>query len=319
MLGVFLDKQTVGSDDLDFSSLNDALPEWRYYDVTPDDHVAKRVAGAQVVVSNKALLTADVLEKTRSLQLVCVAATGTNNVDVDTAEALGVTVCNVRAYATSSVAQHVFTLILALSRKLLPYNELVRQGQWQKSENFCLLDYPISDLAGKTMGIVGYGELGHAVSNLAKAFGMEVLIARRPATIAIAGDGRLPLDEILPVVDVLSLHCPLTDQTRGLIDDAALATMKSEAILINTARGGIVDEGALATALREGRLGGAGVDVLTTEPPKSGNKLLTGDIPNLIVTPHIAWASRRSRQRLIDEVAKNITAYVNGEPRNKIV
>jgi glycerate dehydrogenase len=317
MLGVFLDGGSLDLGDLDFGHLQAVLPRMRVYPQTGPDELAERLAGAEVVISNKVVLGASALEGADSLKLVCVAATGTNNVDLAAARARGITVCNVRAYGTASVVQHVFSLITALSNNLLSYYRAVREGRWQQSEQFCLMDYPIRELAGKVMGIVGYGELGRAVAQVAEAFGMRVMIARRPGE-EDDRPGRVALDELLGQVDVLSLHCPLTEQTRGLIGAAELARMKPDALLINTARGGLVDEPALAAALREGRLGGAGFDVLSVEPPKQGNPLLAADIPNLILTPHMAWASRESRQRLLDQVADNIEAFMRGRPQNVV-
>jgi len=314
--GVFLDRDSVDRGDLDLSGLQASLPEWRLHGASTHDQVAARIATAAVVVSNKVLLDQAALRHAPGLKLICIAATGTNNVDLDAARALGMTVCNVRAYATPSVVQHVFGLLLALSMRLLDYRRLVRQGGWQTSSQFCRMDFPIRELAGKTLGIVGLGELGRAVAQAATAFGMEVLVAQRPG--GPPQPGRVALDDLLGRVDVLSLHCPLTPETHGLIGARELALMKPDAVLINAARGGIVDERALAEALRAGRLGGAGVDVLSEEPPVHGNPLLADDIPNLIVTPHVAWASRESRQRLVDQLAANVRAFLDGTPRNVV-
>ncbi len=314
---VFLDLDTVDRGDLDLSPLHQAYPHWRLYGATTPDRVSEHLRGAELVVSNKVVLDRSALS-TPGLRLVCIAATGANNLDLTAARELGIAVCNVTGYATAAVLQHVFALILALTTRLPGYQELIRTGAWQRSEQFCLLDLPIREIAGKTLGIVGYGELGRAVARVAEAFGMQVLIAQRPG-IGRAQTGRPPLEELLPRVDVLSLHCPLTDNTCGLIGKQELALMKKDALLINTARGGIVEEEALARALREGRIGGAGIDVLRQEPPTAGNPLLVTDLPNLIVTPHIAWASRESRQRLLDEVAENIRAFLAGCPRNRLV
>jgi glycerate dehydrogenase len=314
--GVFLDRNTVDRGDLDTTAIRRALPEWRWFDTGDPTPIPERVAGAQVVVSNKVVLDSGLLARAQGLRLICVAATGTNNVDLAAARAQGIAVSNVRAYATPAVVQHVFSLLLALSTRLLDYHKAVREGAWQQAPFFCLLDFPIRELRGRTLGIVGLGELGRAVAGVAEAFGMEVLVALRPGS--PPEPGRVPLDALLPQVDVLSLHCPLTPETRGLIGERELALMKRDAILINTARGGIVDEAALAGALRSGRLGGAGVDVLSVEPPAHGNVLLEPGIPNLLVTPHVAWASRESRQRLLDQVALNIASFVQGTPRNLV-
>ena len=316
MHGVFLDRGSLGDDGVDFSGFDRTLPQWEYHPATPPDAVARRIAAAHVVVTNKVPVDGDAMAGAKHLRLVCVTATGTNNIDMDAARRLGITVCNVPGYATNSVVQLVFALLLALYTHLPAYHRAVRDGHWQRSEQFSLLDYPIHELAGKVMGIVGYGELGRAVAHVAAAFGMEVVVAQRTG-----GGGqpdRLPLAQLLARVDVLSLHCPLTPRTRGLIGERELSGMKPSAVLINTARGGIVDEAALAKALRGGVIAGAGVDVLTQEPPAAGNPLLASDVPNLIVTPHIAWASLEARQRLMDEVTRNIQAFIDGQPRNRI-
>jgi glycerate dehydrogenase len=312
--GVFLDRKTMHPQDLDFGALDDTLAEWRYYDTTTPEQLDERLRDATVVVANKVFLDDETLARADRLRLVCVAATGVNNIDLDAAQRLGLPVCNVRAYGTPSVAQHVFALILALATRLFDYRDAVRSGRWPDSELFCLLDHPIVELSGKVLGIVGYGELGRAVGRLAEAFGMSLLVAERRGNIPRAG--RLPLEAVLRRCDVLSVHCPLTAETRGLIGSDELALLKPSAFLINTARGGIVDERALARALRDRRLAGAGVDVLSEEPPPKEHVLLAPDIPNLLVTPHVAWASRQARQRALDQVALNIASFFRGEPRN---
>jgi len=316
MLGVFLDLDSLCRGDLDLTVLESVLPDWRFYGYTHPDELEQRLAEATVVVSNKVPLLAGHLARAEETRLICVSATGTDNVDLDAARARKIDVCNVRGYATASVTQHVFSLILALITRLPDYHQAVRTGQWQNSRHFCLLDYPIAELAGKTLGIIGYGVLGKAVADIARAFGMQIMIAARPGTSAY--EGRIALDELLSRVDILTIHCPLASNTRDLIGKRELANMKQGALLINAARGGIVDEGALANALREGHLGGAGVDVLSVEPPREGNPLLAQDIPNLIITPHIAWASLEARQRLVDEVAGNIRAWLSGQARNLV-
>ncbi|MHB8473517.1 MAG: 2-hydroxyacid dehydrogenase [Gammaproteobacteria bacterium] len=317
MLGVFLDRDTVDRGDLDLGPLAAALPDWRLHDFSRPAQVAERLAEASVAVTNKVLLDAMTLAAAPALRLICVTATGTNNVDLEAARQCGITVCNVRGYATPAVVQHVFALILALTTRLFDYQRDVTAGRWQDSPYFCLLDHPIRELAGRSLGIVGYGELGRAVAHVAGAFGMRVLIAQSRVGPPCAE--RLPLDELLTTVDVVSLHTPLTPQTRGMIGAPQLALMKADALLINTARGGLIDEWALADALRAGRLGGAGIDVLAEEPPHSDSPLLAADIPNLIVTPHIAWASREARQRVVNEIAANVQAFLAGTPRNVVV
>jgi len=320
--GVFLDTGSLNAGepdkpDLDFSAIK-ALPiRWQYHAATDSRDIVERLQGAEVVVTNKVVLDAPLLEQLPALKLIAVAATGVNNVDLDAARRQGMTVCNVTGYATPSVVQHVFMLILCLLRRLPAYSTAVHNGRWQQSPHFCLLDYPIDELQDKTLGIVGYGELGQSVARMGEAFGMRRLIARRDVSDTRAG--RVDLPQLLSQVDILSLHCPLTAQTRNLIGAGQLALMKPEAILINTARGGIVDESALYQALREGRLGGAGVDVLNQEPPGDDNPLLQAELDNLIITPHIAWASRASRQRLLNQVADNIASYLaGGAVRNKV-
>ncbi|MGE5152513.1 MAG: 2-hydroxyacid dehydrogenase [Bdellovibrio bacteriovorus] len=305
--GVFLDLASVDRGDLDLSRLRGACQGWALHPATAPDQTRERLAGAQVVVTNKVTLDATLLEGAPALKLVCVAATGTNNLDLEAAARLGIGVRNVRGYATASVVQHVLALILNHFTRLTDQQDAVRRGDWSRSSQFCLLDHPIEEVAGRTLGIVGLGELGGAVARMARCLGMDVLVAQRPG-----GDtrpGRLPLAELLPRVDVLSLHCPLTPETRGLIGAAELGLLRSGALLVNTARGGIVDEDALASALREGRLGGAALDVLSEEPPPPDHPLLAPDLPRLTITPHVAWASRAARQRLLDAVAANIEAY----------
>jgi glycerate dehydrogenase len=314
--GVILDLATIDCGDLDLSALGTACERLEQYEQTEPQQVLERIAGATVVVTNKVGLDRDLLTAAPALRLICVAATGTNNVDIAAAHELGIAVSNVTGYATASVVQHVFALILAHATRLFDYRHAVREGAWAQSSQFCLLDFPIEELAGRTLGIVGYGELGRAVGHVAEAFGMRILVAQRPG--GAPQPRRVPLDDLLPRVDVLTLHTPLAENTRNLIGAAELARMRPDALLVNTARGGIVDENALADALRQGTIGGAAVDVLTVEPPREGNPLLVPDIPNLIVTPHVAWASRSARQRLIDEVAENIRAFGERRERNRV-
>ncbi len=317
MSAVFLDTATVTQGELDFSALETAIGPWTYYPHTPPAEVVTRLAEAEVVVANKVVLDARSIAAAGALRLICVAATGYNNVDLAAASDRNIVVCNVRAYATPSVVQHVFMVMLNLLGRYNEYQQLVKAGGWSRSPHFCPLNYPFHELQGKKLGIIGFGELGHGVAHVARAFGMQVLVAAhrgRPA-----GNGRSRFDDVLRQADVISLHCPLNDATRNLISARELALMPSHAILINAARGGVVDESALADALLAGRIGGAAVDVLTQEPPALGNVLLDLNLPNLIVTPHIAWASLESRQRLINEVAANIAAYRKGKIRNRVI
>jgi len=315
MKAMFLDLATLG-ENISTSSLRRAHADWDFHFRTDPDRVAERTADATILVCNKVIISGETMRHAKSLKLICVIATGTNNVDLATARDLGIAVTNVTGYGTASVVQHVFALLFALTTNLLNYDRLVRSGAWQGATGFCLLDFPIRELAGKTMGIVGYGELGKGVAAAAEAFGMQVLIAQGVGN--HKDPERLPLDELLPRIDVLSLHVPLAENTKHLIGKDELALMKPDALLINCARGGVVDETALAHALKTGIIGGAGVDVLMAEPPTRGNPLLDPSIPNLIVTPHIAWASRQARQRLLDDVAETIEDFHQGRIKNRV-
>ncbi|PWG65533.1 2-hydroxyacid dehydrogenase [Sediminicurvatus halobius] len=310
---VFLDRDSLDIGDLDMQALDEATGGLQSWGATRPEQVRERIGDAECVIVNKVVLDAELLGDCPALRLICVVATGTNNIDLEAARAHGITVVNCRGYGTASLSQHVLTLILALTRNLLPFVEAVRDGRWQAAEQFCLLDYPIGELEGRTLLIVGHGELGGAVARLGELLGMHVQIAERPG-VRQARPGRVLLADALPAADVISLHCPLTEETRNLIDADALARMKPTALLINTARGGIVDEAALADALRQGQIAGAGVDVLSSEPPRDGNPLLAPDIPNLLVTPHCAWGSRTARQRVVDQTVENIQAWRRGEP-----
>ena len=316
MKGVFLDLASLDNSDLKLNQLNDVLDEWDFYPHTKASELAARLEGAEVAVSNKVVLSRETLAKADKLKLICVAATGTNNIDLDAARQLGISVTNVRAYGTASVVQHVFALMLFLQRRLPAYQQAIRQGRWQQSEFFCLLDFPVEELTDKVLGIVGYGELGQAVAKTAACFDMQVRIAQRNAE--DNRPDRVPLETLLAEADVLSLHCPLTEENKGMIGGTQLRLMKPNAILINAARGGLVDETALAKALKQGWIAGAGVDVLEQEPPDGSSPLLA-DIPNLILTPHIAWASRTARQRLLNQLVDIIRDYRTGTIRNRIV
>ncbi|MCX7556063.1 2-hydroxyacid dehydrogenase [Xanthomonadaceae bacterium JHOS43] len=311
-----LDADSLGAD-IDFGALQRAADSFRSFPATSPAQLVGHAAGANVLVCNKTPIGDADFAALPHVELVLVTATGTNNIDLSAAALRGITVCNCRDYGTPAVAQHVMMLILALHTRVLDYDRKVRAGEWQRAEQFCLMDVPIVELAGRALGIFGFGALGQAVSRLAEAFGMQVLVAQLPGR--PARTGTLPWREVLARADVVSLHCPLTDATRGLIDADALATMKPGAFLINTARGGLVDEVALADALRSGHLGGAGVDVLTSEPPRDGNPLLAADIPNLIVTPHNAWATLQARQRLVAQTAENLMAWRRGAPIRAMV
>ncbi|HTT01279.1 MAG TPA: NAD(P)-dependent oxidoreductase [Steroidobacteraceae bacterium] len=318
MKAVFLDFATVSTGDLDTSGLRRVLPQISLHETTTETAIPERIAGADIVLTNKLRITRELMEREPALRLVALAATGTDNVDLDAARARGIAVCNVRGYCTTSVAQHVIAVILLLTHRLREYGRLAVDGTWGSSPQFTLLGLPIRELVGRVLGIIGYGTLGRAVAERAEsALGMRVLVANRAGAGHTAG--RLALAELLPQVDVLSLHCPLTAATHNLIGARELALMKPDALLINTARGGLVDALALADALRAGRIGGAAIDVLPEEPPLSGSPLFAPDLPNLIVTPHIAWAAREARQRCVDEMAANIEDFLHGGTRNRVV
>ncbi|GAB2880290.1 D-2-hydroxyacid dehydrogenase [Microbulbifer echini] len=309
MRGVFLDAMTMKLGELDTQALINSLDHWDFYETTSAAQTAERIAGADVVITNKVVLNRAHMERAGSLKLICVCATGTNNIDLEAARNLNISVRNVQGYAGASVPQHTLALILALASRWHQYHQDVMAGRWSQSEIFCLLDYPVVELAGKTLGIIGYGALGQRVAKLGEALDMRVLVAESLRGIKREDrkcEGRVPLAQLKTESDVISLHCPLSPQTEKFINRAFLDAMKPGALLVNTARGGLVDEEAVADALRNGKLGGAALDVLSEEPPPASHPLLSRDIPNLIITPHNAWISRESRQRLLNGVANNI-------------
>lgn len=317
MNATFLDYASLGPEDLEFSALHSVVPGITLHEATSPADVIERIRDAEVVVVNKVVLDHDTLAAAGKLRLIAVTATGTNNIDIEAARALGIRVSNARDYGTTSVVQHAFSLMLALANQMPAYMSDVRDGTWSRQANFCLLHHPIMELRGKTLGIIGYGVLGRAVAEMARLWGMRVLIACLPGR-DYASDPdteRLELDALLAQSDVVSVHCLLSESTRGLLGANELARMKPGALLVNVARGGIVDEAALLSALRSGHLGGAGVDVLDQEPPLEDDPMLSSELENLIVTPHCAWASRESRQRLVDQMVENLRAFLDtGEP-----
>lgn len=314
--GVFLDLASLAEHDLDLDPLRSFLPEWRMFPATEAAQRVERIGDAEVVVVNKVVLDEGVLSGAPNLKLICITATGTNNVDLEAAARLGIVVSNVTAYATDSVAQHVMAVMLAHHTRLLEYDAAVRRGDWSRSPQFCLLDYPVCELSGMTLGIVGFGELGRGVARLAQVFGMRVLVAQRPG--GEPREGRIELDALLPQVDVLSLHVPLAANTQNLIDARRLRLMQPHALLINTSRGAVVDNLAVAEALKAGEIGGAALDVLDVEPPPLDHPLLADDVPNLILTPHTAWAGRGARQNVVDQTLANIRGFIDGNPQNRV-
>ena len=316
MKAVFLDYESLDQHDLDLSALEASFDALSLYPSTSPAQLLERVQHADVIISNKVIVDAATIQQCPNLKLILISATGTNNIDLIQARAQGIVVCNCQGYGTSAVAQHTLTLMLALATSLLQYDRAVQQGQWNTSPIFCLLDFPIVELEGKTLGILGYGELGQAVAKLAEAFGMNVLVGSLPNR--PSDSSRIPFTELLAQVDFLSLHCPLTEDTRDLIDAKAFDAMKPSAFLINCARGGIVNEAALADALVQGKIAGAATDVLTVEPPKEGNVLLDSHLPNLIVTPHSAWGSVDARQRIVQQMVDNVEAFKAGQPIRQV-
>lgn len=318
MKAAFLDFATVASEQLDIHQLRSCVQSLALHDYTHADDIAARIADRDVVIVNKVRLDRDMIVSAEKLQFIGLIATGTDNVDLEAARDNNVAVTNIRSYCTNSVVEHVFAVILQLSRNVSRYGQAVRAGSWQSANNFCLLDFPLRELSTMTLGIVGYGELGRGVHRIADAFGMRVKIARRLGSDGVPSDGRQNLDEVLATCDVVSLHCPLTAETVNLIGARELAMMKTDAILINTARGRLVDSQALVDALAAGRIASAAIDVLQQEPPVDGDPLLDYGEDNLILTPHIAWATLNARQKAVDEVAANLTAFLNGETRNRV-
>ncbi|UVW35328.1 D-2-hydroxyacid dehydrogenase [SAR92 clade bacterium H455] len=318
MKAVLLDCNSLGPDDLDLSALM-ALPvDWTIYPETSDREVCERIVDADIVLTNKVPINALSLSQAPRLKIISVMATGTNAIDLQAAAQHQVAVCNAVKYGTGSVVQHVWALILALTTKLADYQRAAVDGTWQHSSQFCLLNFPVEELQSKVLGIVGAGELGRGVAKVAEAFGLEVIYAALPGR-QYADQQRVDFEAFLSRADIVSLHCPLTAETTNLIDEVELALMKPSAVLINTARGGMVNEAALKRALLNGAIAGAGIDVLTNEPPREGNPLLDETIPNLIVTPHCAWVARQSRQRLVAQAVENVRAFLQEEPLPRAV
>ncbi len=317
MKAVFLDFKTMGPG-LDLEPLERAVSELRIWDATRDEEICARIRDADAVLTNKVRLTAEPIAAARRLRFIGLTATGTDNIDLDAARQRGIAVANIRGYCSESVAEHVFGVLLMLTHSLHRYRDSVRAGRWQRSAEPFLLDHPVRELSAMTLGIVGYGALGRQVAAIGRAFGMHVLVAARPGT-ATVPDGRTPFERMLEQADVISLHCPLNEDTRRLFSTAQFERMRRSAILINTARGGLVDSAALAGALARGEIAAAAVDVLPQEPPVDGDPLLSYTGDNLIVTPHIAWATDEARQNAIDELAANLVAFTAGAIRNRVV
>jgi glycerate dehydrogenase len=316
---VFLDAATFGD-----ASLEHFKSSWdcTVHPLTQAAEVRRRIDGFPVVVTNKVVLDKSVIGSPEAahLKLIAEAATGTDNIDLQAARERAIRVCNVPGYAAQSVAQFTIALILELATRAGGYIELVRRGGWEKSPMYARIDFPIIELSGKKLGIVGHGKIGGRVAEMARGLGMEVLISVRPGSTEAPVAGRLPLDEVLKSADFLSLHCPLTPSTKNLIDSRALGLMKPAAFLINTARGALVDEPALIQALRENKLAGAALDVISREPPPADHPIIKAakELDNLLVTPHCAWSAREARERLLNETAENIAAFIEGRDRNRV-
>ena len=311
---VFLDRQSLNA--------NVRKPsfdhEWEEYDQTLPNEVVSRLSDATIALTNKVPIRKETLDQLPNLKMIAVAATGYDVIDIGVCKEKGVSVANIRNYAVNTVPEHTFALILALKRNLIAYRDDVLDGRWQKHDQFCFFDYRISDLRNSTIGIFGEGALGQGTAKIAKGFGMEVLFADHPPPKA-DGVKFTDAEEVLKRSDIISLHCPLTDSSRGFIGMEQFKIMKNDSILINTARGGLVNEEDLVVALNEGLIGGAGFDVLTKEPPKDGNPLLDLKLPNFILTPHVAWASDEAQQFLADQLIDNVELFVQGNPQHLVV
>lgn len=316
MIIKFLDSHTMSlNSDIDFSML-EKLGDYCGYSITNDDNIVDYSKDSEIIITNKIIIDDNIVKKLPKLKLICVIATGYNVVDTEAAAQRNIIVVNVPQYAKYSVSQHTFTLILNLSSNICSYNKDVKEGKWEKSTSFTLLTYPTFELAGKTIGIIGFGAIGRETAKIAKAFNMNILVYD-VSNLSVYGYSNSTLEETLKKSDIISIHVPLTPETKNLITKKELQKMKNTSLIINTSRGGIINEEDLAWALNSDVIGGAGVDVLTEEPPKSENPLL-GDVKNLIITPHIAWSSKEARQRLIDITVENIESFLRGDIKNKV-
>lgn len=320
---VILDGYAENPGDLSWEGF-EKLGELTVYDRTPREDVEeilRRIGDAEIICTNKTLIGREVIERAPKLRYIGVLATGYNVVDVDAAAKRGIPVTNIPSYGTAAVAQHVMALLLEICNRTGHHSQAVHEGRWQRSEDFCFWDYPLMELAGKTVGIIGYGHIGKAAARLAGAFGMKVIACRRPGHSVLEnvqddGVSMVTIEELFERADVISVHCPLFPETEGLICRENISKMKDGVIIINTARGPIVQEKDLAEALNSGKVYAAGVDVVSTEPIRDDNPLLTAR--NCFITPHIAWASRESRQRLMDTAVDNLRAFLAGEPVNVV-
>ncbi len=312
-----LDYQSLAPEDLSMQALW-ALPiTWALHDYTSKEDTRNRIQGVDIVLTNKVILDEALLRANPGIKLIIILATGTNNVDLKVAHEMGIPVCNIVAYSTESVVQQTFACLLALQSRLLEYDSAVKQGRWCESQFFGLLEFPIREVAGKTLGIIGFGAIGQRVKTVAEALGMKVIIAQSLG-VTPPQNYRVSLPELYKQADIISVHCPLSVLSQNLIDAAAFEQMKNTAILLNMGRGGIVNEHALANALKTGRIRAAATDVLTQEPPAKDHVLLDTSIPNLIITPHTAWASQEARQELLDQVVNILQSFPQGQLINQV-
>lgn len=313
---VFLDRATIPSQ-ISLKALS-FEHEWVEYDFTQPNQVAERIADAEIVITNKVVLNASNLSSAAKLRFIAVSATGVNNIDLEYCQGNGISVSNIQGYATQSVPEHVIAMLFALKRNLKGYHQDIERDVWQRDKQFCFFTHPIQDIAGSTLGILGSGSLGQATAVLAKAIGMQVVFAERKGA-STCREGYTPFEEVLKTADAISLHCPLTAQTENLISSEEFQMMKPNCVLVNAGRGGLVEEVALVEALRSGEIAGAGVDVFTAEPADESNPLLANsDLPNLLLTPHVAWGSDSAIQKLADILMDNIDAFAAGAAQNLV-
>lgn len=316
MNAVFLDTQTFAKN-INFNPINLVVNRLTEYAITSPEEVIARCTNINIIITNKVVLTKETLEKLPQLKLICIAATGFNNVDIEAAKALNIAVTNVSGYAQNSVAQYIFSQLLAYFSAIEQHNQNVENGLWQTSSTFCHHGDGFSEIAGKKLGIIGYGNLGQKVAQIAQSFGMKVLVAERPESKNIR-EGRIAFNNVIEQSDVISIHCPHTSETENLIDSGVLNRMKASSVLINTARGAVVDEDALLNALQKNKISYAILDVLKNEPPQADHKLLNAQLNNLKVTAHIAWGSFEAQDKLLQGIADNITAYMEGKRKNRV-
>ncbi len=306
---VFFDRNSIDLDDLDWSAIQSST-DFTSFDHTTPEQVTRHGAQAEIIISNKIRLGTREFAALPDLRLVCVIATGTNNIDHQAAAAHGVEVRNVQDYAAASVSQHVMMLMLVLATRFVDYQQDIREGRWQTQDQFCLLDHPIQSLQGETLGLIGYGHIARAVEQKARAFGMEVIISQSLRAGAAPQPGRVSFAELLERSDFISLHCPLSEWSRNRFGENEFSAMKPGAFIINTARGGIINEAALLQAIQQGEIAGAALDCIEQEPPAADNPIILANLPNLIITPHNAWGTRQARQKLVDGTARNIQQYI---------